>query len=355
MSPWLFTAAVHAGALLLVAAAIWLVVRVVLRVPLISITLAVTLLLTALVSPTASRMRAVGMPAALAAAVSLAVLVGVPAGIMFLIWTQVSGRFSELVASVTDAIDEIREYLITGPLSLDQEQVDRIRNQVVAYIEKAIPEPAVATQMVLQFATASVLVAFTVFFLLKDGRSMWAWALERTPAHRRSRLDGAGRRAWLTLTHYMAGTTVIAILDAVLIGVGLLVVGVPLWIPLTLLVFLGGFVPLLGATVSGAVAVLVTLVTAGFTDALIVLAVVLVVQQVEGNLLQPLLMGRAVNLHPVVTLLSVTTGTLLLGIAGALVAVPVVAVAYRTAEYLRTHPTAQDSSAPSESDHELKE
>jgi putative heme transporter len=189
---------------------------------------------------------------------------------------------------------------------------------------------------------------FLVFFLLKDGEQMWAWFLARVPGARRTQLDGAGRAAWSTLTRYTGGLVVVALVDAVAIGLALLLLGVPFWLTLTLLTFFGAFVPLLGATVSGAVAVLVTLVTNGVTDAVVVLVVVIVVQQVEGNVLQPLIMRRAVHLHPVVTLVAVTAGALVLGVAGALLAVPVVAVAHRVAEHLRTHPVSAPAGVPPE-------
>ncbi len=200
---------------------------------------------------------------------------------------------------------------------------------------QAVPSPVAGARTALNVLAALALAVFAVFFLLKDGEQIWAWVLERTPGRRRPGVDGAGRAAWTTLTGYVVGTVMVALVDAVLIGAGLFLVGVPLWLSLALLTFLGAFVPILGATITGAVAVLVTLVTNGPSDAAIVLAVVLVVQQVEGNLLHPLVMGRAVHLHPVVTLVAVTCGTLLLGIPGAILAVPLVAVTYRVEEYLR--------------------
>ena len=180
---------------------------------------------------------------------------------------------------------------------------------------------------------------------------MWAGLLERVPERRRDQVDGAGRSAWETLARYVRGAVVVALIDAVGIGAGLLILGVPLWLSLTLLTFVGAFIPLLGATVSGAVAVLVTLVTNGTTDAIIILVVVLVVQQVEGNLLQPLIMGRALHLHPAGILVAVTAGGLPLVVAGALLAVPLMAVTYRVLEYLRLHSVDPASSAAMERTH----
>jgi predicted PurR-regulated permease PerM len=174
-----------------------------------------------------------------------------------------------------------------------------------------------------------LLVLFVVFFLLKDGDRMWGWALGWASVRRRADVDGAGRAAWDTLPGYVHASLIVGLVDALGIGAALLIPGVSLWFSLTLLMFLGRSCPRIGATVSGAVAVLVTMVTDDVGDAVIVLVVVLVVQQVEGNLLQPLIMSRPVALHPVAILAAVTAGGLLLGIAGALLAVPLVAVVYR--------------------------
>ena len=160
-----------------------------------------------------------------------------------------------------------------------------MRNAVVSRVYQLAPDPMTAAQMAFQLLAAVVLVAFLLYFLLKDGTSMWARLLERVPDRRRAQLDGAGHCAWTTLARYVRGVVVVALIDAVGIGTALLVLGVPLWVSLTLLTFLGAFVPLFGATVSGAVAVLVTPVTNGTTDAVVVLVVVLVVQQLEGNVL----------------------------------------------------------------------
>lgn len=173
---------------------------------------------------------------------------------------------------------------------------------------------------------------------------MWRWVLSWVPAVRRHTVGSAGREAWVTLTSYVRGTVVIALLDATGIGATLFIVGVPLAAALTLLVFLGAFVPFLGATISGALAVLVTLVTVGAFEAVIVLAAVLIVQQVEGSVLQPFVMGRAVRLHPVAILLAISIGALLAGVVGAIIAVPILAVTYRVADFLHTDPPARDGS-----------
>jgi predicted PurR-regulated permease PerM len=331
------TLAVCAAALA-VAAVAWLVFWLLLRLPLLTITLVVALLLTALVSPVNRRLRAVGAPRWLAALVPVLLLLAVLTGIALLFGLRATARLQDLTRPLGAALDRIRVWLVEGPLGLEPGQVVDLRNQAVTWLYQLTPSPAAGARTALYALSTLILVLFLVFFLLKDGAAMWRWVLTRVPERRRDRVDGAGAAAWATLTSYTGGVVVVALIDAIGIGAALLVLGVPLWVSLTLLTFLGAFVPVIGATVSGAVAVLVTMVTNDVADAIVVLVVVVVVQQVEGNLLQPLIMSRAVRLHPAVVLVAVTGGFLLYGIPGALFATPAVAVAYRVVEHLRTHP-----------------
>lgn len=343
---WAARALVVSGAVLATAGAVWLLFWLLLRVPLLTVALVVALLLAALMAPLARRLRRAGAPDAGAALVAVLALLAVLTGIGLLVGLRATARLQELARPLGAAVDRIRVWLIDGPLALDPTQVADLRNQVVTWLYDLAPTPAQGARTGVYALSALILVLFLVFFLLKDGARMWAWVLERVPAGGRERVDGAGRVAWSTVRSYTGGLVLVAFIDAVGIGVALLVLGVPLWVSLTLLTFLGAFVPLFGATVSGAVAVLVTMVTNGLSDAIIVLVVVIVVQQVEGNVLQPLIMGRALDLHPVVILVAVTAGTLLFGLAGALFATPTVAVAYRVTEHLRKTVPAADQEPP---------
>ncbi|MGX5654581.1 AI-2E family transporter [Geodermatophilus nigrescens] len=334
--PWTIRTAAVCAAVLAVAALVWVVLRVLLELALVSFTVAVALLLTALTAPLAGRLRRAGAPPALAALATLAALVAVLGGVGVLVWSRASAQLPSLAPAVTDGLDQVRGWLVSGPLSLDPVQIEGVRDRLAEVVYDTVPGPLDGARRALDLLVALLLVLFLMFFLLKDGGQMWAWALQRCPARHRARMDGAGRRAWATLSGYARGVTAVALIDAVLIGAALAALGVPLWLSLTLLTFLGAYVPYVGATVSGAVAVLVTLVSEGIGDAVVVVVVVLVVQQLEGNVLHPVIMRRAVHLHPVVTLLAVTSGSLLQGIPGAVVAVPVVAVAHGTVEYLRT-------------------
>ncbi|PID53681.1 MAG: hypothetical protein CSB46_06700 [Micrococcales bacterium] len=174
--------------------------------------------------------------------------------------------------------------------------------------------------------TGVLLTLFTLVFLLYDGRGIWAWVVSLLPKQAQSRVDLAGRDGWATLTSYVRATVVVAAADAAGVGIGAVVLQLPLAAPIAMLVFLGAFVPIVGAALSGAVAVLIALVTQGVTAAVVMLAIVLAVQQVEGHVLQPLLMGRAVSVHPLGVVLAVAGGLVVAGIIGAVFAVPVVAV-----------------------------
>ncbi|MDK3257658.1 AI-2E family transporter [Blastococcus capsensis] len=350
-SPWRGAAgrlAVRSVAVLGVAAVGWLVMGLLVRLSLVTLSLIAALLLTALAVPLTSRLRRIGAPPALAAAAAVLSLVAVLGGVGTLVWFRTSSRLTDLTPALAAGIDRVRGWLVTGPLGLDPERVAGLRDRLVARLAETTPSPVAGAEMALTALGAMVLVLFVVFFLVKDGGGMWAWVVERVPGRQRERTDGAGRQAWSTLSSYVLGVVTVAAIDALLIGLGLFVLGVPLWLSLTLLTFFGAFVPYFGALLSGAAAVLVTLVTDGPRDAVIILVVVLVVQQLEGNVLQPLIMRRAVHLHPVVTLLVITAGTLLFGIAGAVVAVPITAVAHHVLEYLRTHPPASPGDPPAD-------
>jgi predicted PurR-regulated permease PerM len=183
-----------------------------------------------------------------------------------------------------------------------------------------------------------VLVMFILFFFLRDGKRIWDWIVGLAPRRARSPIRGAAERAWWTLGGYVRATVLVAFVDAIGIGTGVAILRVPLALPLAALVFLGAFIPVVGATVTGAVAVLVALVTVGPVKALIALGIVIAVQQLEGHVLQPLIMGRAVALHPLAVILSIASGVVIAGIIGGLVAVPILAVLNTAIRYLYQHP-----------------
>jgi predicted PurR-regulated permease PerM len=338
---WAIRTLVTSAAVLTLAGLGWLIFWFLLRLPLLTVALAVALLLTALIQPVTRWLHHRGVGRGIAAVLSVLLLLGFLVGAGFLVGFRAAEKLRGLTRPLAAGIDRIRVWLTEGPLGLDPQRVTEVRNTVVSRLFALTPEPAAAARTALYLLAAVVLVAFLVFFLLKDGAAMWAWVVGFMPAGRKRQVDGAGAAAWSTLGLYVRGVVIVALIDAVGIGAVLLVLGVPLWMSLTLLTFIGAFIPLFGATVSGAVAVLVTLVTNGLTDAIVVLVAVLVVQQVEGNVLHPIIVGRSLHLHPAAILIAVTAGSLLWGLAGALLAVPLVAVAYRVVQYLREHPASR--------------
>ncbi|MGJ7439536.1 AI-2E family transporter [Aquipuribacter sp. MA13-6] len=338
MPHWLLRCAAYGAVLLVLVAVLAVLVAAALEVALVTFSLVVAVLLVALTEPAAGRLRRRGVPSVLAALLSLLVLVGVPVAILLLVVDNVLAQVDDLTGALTGGVETVWQWLVDGPLQLDADQVTALQEQATSGLQSVAPTLAsgvlTGASTVGTAVTGTLFALVAVFFLLKDGSRMWAWLLSWVPSRHRERTDGAGQEAWTALTGYVRGTVVIAVVDAALIGTGLLLVGVPLWLPLTLLTFLAAFVPIVGAVVAGAAAVLVTLMTEGPTDAIIILVVVLLVQNVEGEILQPLVMGKALSLHPLAILTTVTCATLLLGIAGAVVAVPLVASAYKVASYL---------------------
>ncbi|MEH1015297.1 AI-2E family transporter [Micromonospora sp. CPCC 206060] len=328
--PWLVrSAVVWSACLVVVVAGLYVLGRIAMLLAPLAIALAVTLFLTALLDPVTLALRRLRLPAALAALVSVLLLLAVLAGAVTLFWTLTADQFADLSRELDEGLKRTREFLTSGGLPITAEQLDEWTRRATEGLRQGSPDPVAGARTAAEVLGSVLLVVVLLFFLLKDGRSMWRWALGRTAEGSRPLLAAAGRNGWHTLTAYSRGTMIIAAIDAIGIGAALLLLGVPLAFPLALITFLGAFIPIIGATVAGSVAVLVALAANGPTTALLALASVIAVQQIEGNLLEPLVMKRQVRLHPVVVLVAVTAGTLLAGIAGAFVSVPVVAVLYR--------------------------
>jgi predicted PurR-regulated permease PerM len=246
--------------------------------------------------------------------------------------------FSDLSAQVSAGIDEIQSWLVNGPLHLSQKQLDdAVQNatDAVTQNQSSLTAGALSTATTVgHILTGFFLVLFTTFFFLKDGRAIWSFLVRLFPRAAREAVDQAGLNSWRTLIAYVRATVLVAFVDALGIGLAIYVLRVPLALPLAALVFLGSFIPVIGATLSGTVAVLVALVAKGPVTALLVLAAVIAVQQLEGHVLQPLLLGRAVALHPLGVIVALGAGVVLAGIIGALVAVPFVAVVNTAVRYL---------------------
>jgi predicted PurR-regulated permease PerM len=291
---------------------------------------AIALLLAALLAPAVGWLARRHVPRGLATAlVMVGGLAGLGGVLTFVIITFVHG-LPELGDQLLSSVDAIVSWLSTGPLQLSEQQLRSVQDEVLATLsanQTAITAGALTTAATIgEIVTELLLVVFTLIFFLHDGRGIWQFLLTAAPARARTRLDVAGRRALAALVSYIRATAVVAVVDAVAIGIGLAVLGVPLAVPLAALVFLGAFIPIIGAVVAGGAAVLVALVAQGLVSALIVLAIIVGIMQLEGHLLQPLLLGRAVKLHPLAVIIAIAAGLLTAGIAGALLAVPLLAV-----------------------------
>jgi len=335
---WLAVATAYSWRLLIVGAAVVAVAVVVARLYLVFLPLFAALLLATILAPAVDALARRGLHRGVAAAAAIALSLALLAGLFALIGPPFVAEIDDLGDEVNDGIDAAERWLVGGPLDLSEQQlrnaVDSVAEQLRGNVGALTAGALAGAIVVLEIATGAVLAIVLLFFLLKDGSRIWSWLLDLFGERRRD-ADAVGRRAWQALGGYVRGATVVAAFDAVFIGLALLAIGVPLVLPLAVITFFAAYVPIVGATVSGLLAVVVALVTLGFVDALLVLAAIIVVQQVESNVLQPIVMGRAVRLHPIATLLGVTAGALLYGVVGAFVAVPLMAVAGSTLAYAR--------------------
>jgi predicted PurR-regulated permease PerM len=326
----------------------YLLLQLISTLRIVVIPVVVALLLAAVLEPAAAALRGRGVPHSLAAAVVLlAGLIVVGGGLALIISTFVS-QLDNLVVSVSQGIDEVRTWLSAGPLHLSQDQLDvavqRLQDQLTTN-QAVLTSGALSTAgTVGEVVTGFFVVLFTLFFFLRDGGQIWGFLCRLLPGAAQAPVLGAGRASWRTLVSYVRATVLVAFVDAVGIGIGLAVLRIPLALPLAALVFLGAFIPVVGATLSGLVAILVALVTHGPVAALIVLGIVIAVQQLEGHILQPLIMGHAVALHPLSVILAITTGGVTAGIVGALVAVPLLAVLNTAVRHLAAEPLAGEPS-----------
>jgi predicted PurR-regulated permease PerM len=311
--------------LLAAVAFLWLVEK--LEVIVVPVLLA--LMLSALLVPGVDWLDRHGLPRG--GAVTLVLLSGfaVLGGVLTFVVSQFIVGAPDLVEQVSRSIDSTRKWLVQGPAHLRNEQIDSAGNAAIQALHNnqakltsgALSTAATVTELV----TAAVLVLFTLIFFLYGGRNIWQYVIKIFPAGVRDRVHEAGIAGYGSLIGYVRATFLVALTDAAGVGTGLAFMGVPLALPLASLVFLGAFIPLIGALVSGLVAVVVALLAKGIVYALLTLGLLLVINQIEAHLLQPLVMGRAVSIHPLGVVLAITTGGVLAGIVGALLAVPTVA------------------------------
>ena len=315
------------------------------RMMLVVLPLIIAVLLTTLLAPGARRLEARGVrpaPAALAMTL-LAVLVFF--GLWALIIPGVLSQSEDLFTNLQEGAG--RAVGVLEPLGVGQRDVDRAIDEGLKSVQGSAVANEVLTGAVLltQWAAAVILILVLTFFFLKDGDRIWDWVVELFHEDRQPVLREVGVRSWGALSAYVQGVFLVATIDAVLIGAALLIVGVPVALPLIVLTFVAAFFPVVGAFVAGAAAVLVALVANGLGAALVILAVIVAVQQLEGNVFYPIVVGRKLQLHPVGILLALTAGGVLAGIVGAFLAVPLVAVGGTILSYMRERREARASSA----------
>jgi len=254
----------------------------------------------------------------------------------------VAAQIDELGASAREGLDETLAWLTAGPLGLSERDINHAVDQGLEQLRDSsdlIADGVISGALLIGELIAGVLLtAILLFFFLKDGDRLWSWLVDLAPASRRRDVDEIGRRSWTTLSGYLRGVSIVALIDAVLIGVALAIIGVPLVLPLMVLTFVAAYIPLVGAIIAGAFAALVALVAVGPLASLLVVLAITIIQQLEGDLIYPLVVGRAISLHPVAILLALTAGAVVAGVIGALLAVPAAGVIWTIASYLRDGP-----------------
>jgi putative heme transporter len=300
----------------------------------------IALLITALVIPMVDGMVRLGLPRGLAALTVVITGIALVGLLLTLAGQQIATGANDLADQTVAGLGEIKAWLKDGPLQASDSQI----NDYIDRAQDAITEQSKDGEIVGRISEVGTavghvfagffIVLFSTYFFLADGERIWAWLVRLSPRAARAQVDSSGRVAWISLTQFVRATVIVALVDAIGIAVGAAIIGVPFVLAIGVLVFLGAFVPLVGATVAGAVAVLVALVANGPITALVMLAIIIGVQQLEAHVLQPFLMGRWVSVHPLAVILAIATGVLVAGVAGALVAVPIAAALNAVVQHL---------------------
>ncbi|MCC2029473.1 AI-2E family transporter [Microbacterium sp. YMB-B2] len=321
--------AAYAWRLLLIAAAAGVIIWIVIQLKLLVIPLLIGILITALLWPAFEWMLRHRFPRWVAIVIALMGTIAIVAGLLWLVGWQISREWPQVQVRTTQAVDEFRQYLIDGPLHLTETQIQDYIDQGFALIQQQA-ELLWSGALAIGTTAGHVLVGalltlFILICLLADGAGIWRWATKLFPRDARPAVDAAARSGWRTVVNYAKTQLLVATIDSIGIGLGAFLLGVPLAIPVAVLVFLGAFVPIVGAVTTGAVAVFLALVYNDPWNAFWMLVVVIGVQQFEGHVLQPILMGTAVKVHPLAVVLVVAGGSMIAGIPGALFAVPLAA------------------------------
>jgi predicted PurR-regulated permease PerM len=336
---WLSTSASWSWRLLLLAAALYVAGRVAGLLYLVIVPCAGALLLTALLQPLTARLRRAGLSPLAATWCTLLITIIVLAGAATLVTARVQAEYPSLVLQVKHTTTQVALWLAGPPFHLHTGNLQKLSDDIVKYLSqhKSVVEGTVVTggKIVVEVLAGLVLMFFVTFFLVKDGDRIWRWLTSALPRERKRRADIAGRGAWQAVVYYVRGTVAVAAIHAVVMGITLSIMNAPLVAPLALIMFLAAFVPLVGVLAAGGLALLVVLAAKGWLDAVIVLCIMVVMNQLEGHLLQPQVVGKMVRLHPLAVILVLAVGGVVAGIAGAVVAVPITAAITNAARALR--------------------
>jgi predicted PurR-regulated permease PerM len=336
--------AAYAWRLIVVAVAVYLVFVALAKLTLVAVAVFVGLVITALLRPLVDLL-ARWLPRGMAVAVALLLTIVALGGVFTFVADSVAGQSAKLSAQFISGLNDLERSLAGAPLHIRAVDLNQLGQQIRSWVTQnggslagqALGGAGVAVEVL----TGLALAVFCSVFFLSSGNRIWTWLLTQAGGNT-GRLDGAARTGWATFAGYTRGIVIIAGTNAVLVCVALLILRVPLALPLALLTFFATFIPLIGSPIALFVATLVALAARGPLIALLVLALIVVIGQIEGHLLQPLVMSRAVNIHPLAVALTVASGTILYGVIGAVVAVPVVAVTWKVWTSLRTHPSRAD-------------
>jgi predicted PurR-regulated permease PerM len=336
---WLRVSAGWAWRLLLLAALLYVAGRVAALLYLVIVPFAAALLLTALLQPLMYRLRRAGLKQLSATWCTLLLAFAFIGGAVWLVTTQVEAEYATLVTQIGHTSTQLQSWLASSPLHIKTGNLAKISDNLVNYLHQhsSTVEGAAltGTKVAVEVLAGAVLCFFITFFLIKDGARIWSWLASGMSGERGRRANLAGHAAWHAVVHYVRGTVAVAAIHATVLGVTIAVIGSPLVAPLAVLMFVAAFVPLVGVLIAGTVACLIVLATKGLLAALIVLAVIVAMNQLEAHVLQPQLVGKMVHLHPLAVILVLATAGLVAGIPGAVVAVPITAALTSASRALR--------------------
>ena len=341
---WLNKGAALGWRLLVVAAALYGLSLVLSRLRLVVMPLLFALFLTAILSPAASYLRRRGIPSLLATLAVFLLALAVVVSIGFWLVPRVANQFNDVGKQASQGFKDVQHWLTHAPFRLKQKDIDRYINEAKHQLStrqgQIVQGALTGVGLLIEVLTTTLLTFVIAFFFVKDGEKIGAWMVSLAPPERGEEVREIGRRSWEALGAYIRGTAINGVVNGTVMGLTLVVLGVPLALPLAFLTFVGAFIPLVGAIITGVLAALIALVAKGGVAALVVLGATILVHNLEGYIVGPFVLGRAVHLHPIAVLLALTTGTIVAGILGAILAVPTLSIILVVIGYYRSKDAA---------------